>query len=598
MSSANTNPEAGSWSRADAAAQGPRTIWIAVIVVAGLLLTYRGYALAWTCDDAFISFRYATNLVAGHGLVFNPGERVEGFTNLAWTLWLAVGLALGADAESWAMVSGLCCHAAIFAALAYTSHVFGRRERSWPALPLAPVCAALHADLNIYATSGLETPLFTLLLLLTTVIVTTAPNRWLMAGSTISALVLTRPDGLLVCPAVFAYLLLMRLPWLRTAAVCTMVLVPTWSWKVTYYGDWLPNTYAAKSAELPWWGQGWKYLVLYLRMYWVLALPVFLWLAIRRRALPRAPANQAHLGLLVAVTVSYSLGVIRAGGDFMFARLLIPVTPLCLLVLEATVRASATTSGRSSECADNAISRDTREPHPARPRVTTRTLILIATCILGLLLSPRPVSATKLRHGVSDEHAVYPHPMTSDVVRATATKLRPHLAGLPVRVAIFGTEARLAYYAEFPHAVECATGLTDREIARQPVLKRGQPGHEKQASIRYLTANRRAHLMFNSNPHLLAEADESLPECWVDFDGVRARALFWDDTVMQLLRDRGARVTDVPAALDDYVGTIAERTQLDVRRDLERFDRFYFDHNDDRARRAAITALLPTLRPR
>ena len=40
-------------------------------------------------DDAFISLRYAANLLAGHGLVFNPGERVEGFTSPLWTLLLA-----------------------------------------------------------------------------------------------------------------------------------------------------------------------------------------------------------------------------------------------------------------------------------------------------------------------------------------------------------------------------------------------------------------------------------------------------------------------------------------------------------------------------
>ena len=41
-----------------------------------------GVAWAWRlrslCDDSFISFRYARNLAFGHGLVFNPGERVEG----------------------------------------------------------------------------------------------------------------------------------------------------------------------------------------------------------------------------------------------------------------------------------------------------------------------------------------------------------------------------------------------------------------------------------------------------------------------------------------------------------------------------------------
>ena len=41
-------------------------------------------------DDAFITYRYARNLARGEGLVFNPGERVEGYTNFLWTVmhWL------------------------------------------------------------------------------------------------------------------------------------------------------------------------------------------------------------------------------------------------------------------------------------------------------------------------------------------------------------------------------------------------------------------------------------------------------------------------------------------------------------------------------
>ena len=45
--------------------------------------------LAWfLTDDAFISFRYARNLLDGHGLVFNPGEYVEGYSNFLWILEL------------------------------------------------------------------------------------------------------------------------------------------------------------------------------------------------------------------------------------------------------------------------------------------------------------------------------------------------------------------------------------------------------------------------------------------------------------------------------------------------------------------------------
>src|SRR5437899_3915697 len=45
--------------------------------------------LRFGIDDAFINFRYAANLAAGLGPVFNPGERVEGYTAPAWVLLLA-----------------------------------------------------------------------------------------------------------------------------------------------------------------------------------------------------------------------------------------------------------------------------------------------------------------------------------------------------------------------------------------------------------------------------------------------------------------------------------------------------------------------------
>ena len=48
-------------------------------------------------DDAYISFRYARNAALGHGLVYNPGEPVEGYTNFLWTaLFIPVEL-LGLD---------------------------------------------------------------------------------------------------------------------------------------------------------------------------------------------------------------------------------------------------------------------------------------------------------------------------------------------------------------------------------------------------------------------------------------------------------------------------------------------------------------------
>ena len=69
--------------------------------------------LAWVCDDSFISIRYADNLVHGHGFVYNAGERVEGYTNLFWTLILAAFIRVGASPVTGAEFLGVVAYAAV-----------------------------------------------------------------------------------------------------------------------------------------------------------------------------------------------------------------------------------------------------------------------------------------------------------------------------------------------------------------------------------------------------------------------------------------------------------------------------------------------------
>ncbi|MEO5618208.1 MAG: hypothetical protein ABIS67_10585, partial [Candidatus Eisenbacteria bacterium] len=82
-------------------ATGPARIppwaWIAA-AVATTLTAWRLAALTslfWAQDDAYISFRYARNLLRGEGLVFNVGERVEGYTNFLWTVLSSIPMAMG-----------------------------------------------------------------------------------------------------------------------------------------------------------------------------------------------------------------------------------------------------------------------------------------------------------------------------------------------------------------------------------------------------------------------------------------------------------------------------------------------------------------------
>ena len=46
------------------------------------------HQLNFTQDDAYISYRYVANFLNGDGLVYNIGERVEGYTNFGWVIYL------------------------------------------------------------------------------------------------------------------------------------------------------------------------------------------------------------------------------------------------------------------------------------------------------------------------------------------------------------------------------------------------------------------------------------------------------------------------------------------------------------------------------
>jgi arabinofuranosyltransferase len=61
----------------------PALLLLLSIIALVLYVLYFDNGVYSVYDDSFISFRYAQNLAWGHGLVFNPGEQVEGYTNFA-----------------------------------------------------------------------------------------------------------------------------------------------------------------------------------------------------------------------------------------------------------------------------------------------------------------------------------------------------------------------------------------------------------------------------------------------------------------------------------------------------------------------------------
>jgi hypothetical protein len=117
---------------------------------------------AITRDDAYISYRYAWNLVHGHGLTWNRNQApVEGYSNLLWTLWVALGIQLGVVAATWAKVWGVACF--VGAALAAGAAVITMGASRWAAVAAVLLCGSSSIAAS-WSEGGLEGPLLAFLL--------------------------------------------------------------------------------------------------------------------------------------------------------------------------------------------------------------------------------------------------------------------------------------------------------------------------------------------------------------------------------------------------------------------------------------------------
>lgn len=553
----------------------PCALWL-LAAAAVAWASWRAYAAWWTADDAFISFRYARNLVEGLGLVFNAGERVEGYTNFLWTLWTAAGLWSGYGAEDWANFWGLAAYSGSILLLAANSQL--RRPHGGWVLPLAALGAALHGDWRIYATSGLETSMFTFLLLAGTLLVAWNLDRPVAlggAGILFALAGLTRPDGVLPAAVAALFVLAFARPRGKCAASFGLGFVVVWLpatlWRMNYYRSFFPNTYYAKSAYLAWYGQGWRYLVLYYGKYWLLLTgPLLLLAALAMERLrggrgtaPGAALQWRQALLAAAILASYTFYIVRVGGDFMFARMLVPTAPFLLLLFELGWTAAFRTRPVWGCC-------------------------LALAALAGVQLTPHPLPGSQLRYGVANEWLYYSKERVAGLDHS-AEVLGRTFASLPVRVAFYGDEARIVYKARFPVAIESHAGLTEPEVAHQELDRRRRVGHEKHASARYLIEQRKAHFTFSGVPRQLIGLNQEIPEVLVRFDpDVWGQVLHWDPELMAALAGRGVPIPDFPSYLQGYVDRLDQLPTEEVEDAFRKFRLFYFDHVQDPEREAAF----------
>ena len=334
-------------------------------------------------DDAFISFRYVRNLLNGHGLVFNVGERVEGYSNFLWVLELAA---------IWGVLDIRPEHAAPWLSVLFTALTLalmlwwiarlpGLRMRglaSWMALAL--VCSS--ATFAVWTSGGgLETRQFTFFVVAAVVCLSLYRNlRWgLLAASVSLALAsLTRPEGPLIAACCFAWFGALQLPAalsalrrasepqdvsLKTAIVAmakgidwrgllyliapfAIIVGAHFLFRYAYYGEWLPNTYYAKHIR-PWYESGFRYLwaaALETGLYLLLPLA---WYAMRARWRGWRDASDGGYSLILLIVAAHMLFLARLGGDHFEFRPMDFYWPLLAVpAVEAIARLGAWSSDK------------------------------------------------------------------------------------------------------------------------------------------------------------------------------------------------------------------------------------------------------------
>jgi tetratricopeptide (TPR) repeat protein len=455
----------------------PTLAILAGVVVGCALLFWQARALWFTQDDAYISYRYAQNALAGHGLVFNIGERVEGYTNFLWVIWLALAGSMGFSFDAAAKLLGLSGAAGmiILAALLTQHLTAGLRiaRGDWLAAGVALWLGA-NGALAYWAVSGLETAFFGFL-------VTLAIYLW-WRGSRLTVIpitlaILTRPEGGLI------WLLLaagewyvgrdrQRLGWMLLSV--GLALIPFAGFKLLYYGDLLPNPFHAKTGlSSEYLASGLVYLWEFLRDYglWGLALIPF------AAALAQ---GERRLRVLASLWLVFALYVVAVGGDVLRPnRFFVPllavfavITAIGLTLFIARWRAALAT--------------------------TVVAILLIAWGTTGWLLTRAPlVSTHKLEMALTGK------------LRETAARLR---ASSPQAFTVAAsTIGRLGFELPGCRVIDML-GLTDREIARHPETIPGISSSWKERNFNagYVLAQNPEYILFSTGYKPSAPAERAL----------------------------------------------------------------------------------------
>jgi hypothetical protein len=237
----------------------PRRVWLTLLLagvsIAGYLISsVRLDHIGFPLDDAWIHQTYARNLALIGEWAFIPGQSSAGSTSPLWTAILALGYRLDLAPFRWTFFLGWLA----LAGIGCTGMWFFNRIRPSSSIEITAVGIFLVLEWHLVwaAASGMETLLFTLVVLLTLGGLFAENRRWLSLGMLTGISIWLRPDGItLAGPALLVALTAEGNLKTRCRAISSyliglaLLFIPYLLFNQILSGTWWPNTFFAKQAE-------------------------------------------------------------------------------------------------------------------------------------------------------------------------------------------------------------------------------------------------------------------------------------------------------------------------------------------------------------
>jgi arabinofuranosyltransferase len=301
-----------------------------------VMIAIGGWQHRWMDEDAFINLRIIDQIFAGHGPVFNAGERVEAATSTVWIVVLVIARALFGAFASMEWITLFASLAAAIAAFV----VAGKATRllhggdDGIVVPVGLLLVASVAVVWDFATSGLEMGLVWLWIAGSWFVLVSAARsselrsrRRFAFGVLLGLAPLVRPDlGVMLVCFLVAWFALVRPRRVTFDLVAIFTLPFAYQiFRMGYYATLVPSTALAKDAGGLHFGQGWTYATNFITPYrlWLTAILVVATIVYRSLVNRDRRVLIATVAML-AGAAGHALYITAIGGDYMHGRLLLP----------------------------------------------------------------------------------------------------------------------------------------------------------------------------------------------------------------------------------------------------------------------------------